>query len=174
MVRKMFWWPSRQASKIPNPYLLFSADDGMSMIEILIGVVILSLVLIPSMNVLSSGTQTVLSTRDHEQATFFAQQILEKLRSYPFEYLDKDRFPANSAESKKTFEYEMEKDQNKNTRKINEIIYSVKSFKIIEVQHKADLNVQPSLALVSFFIEYTTKDGKPHSVEFNTAVSQQE
>ena len=73
---------------------------GVSMVEIMIGVFLLALILIPSLNVVISQTQTVTKTRDHSQAAFLAQKIFETAHSFSFRLLDADQYN-NDAEKQK-------------------------------------------------------------------------
>ncbi len=145
----------------------------MSLIEITIGVIILALVLIPAMNVITGGTKSVISTRDHVQAVFISQQIIERLRTYPFKFLDEDHPGLTSAEKAKTFESEMKNLNQYKQYNVNNILYEIKNFDIKEAAHQ-NVNVQKSFALVSFEIEYVGKDGKRHGLDFHTAVAQME
>ncbi|MBR4329616.1 MAG: hypothetical protein IKP71_07160, partial [Candidatus Riflebacteria bacterium] len=61
---------------------------AVSMVEIMIGVLLLALILIPSLNVIIGQTQTVTATRDHAQAAFIAEKVIEIARSYPFDMLE--------------------------------------------------------------------------------------
>ena len=146
---------------------------GLSMVEVAIGILLMALILIPSMNVISSGTKTVVSTRDHAQAVFWAQQIMEQARGYPFKFLDEDDSTLTVAEKPKTFENEMKTIDDKKVLKINNITYSVKNFKITRVEHKNDPNSK-TVALISFEIEYVGKDNKTHALEFHSAISKRD
>ncbi|MBF0543485.1 MAG: hypothetical protein HQM08_03580 [Candidatus Riflebacteria bacterium] len=148
--------------------------SGMTMVEIMVGVIIMALVLIPSLNVIINQTQTVSSTRDHLLATFMGQKIIEIARTCRFEYLAQDHFPATSSERLKSLEYIMKNDPVKRVERINDIDYRVVDFKITEVKNKNDLTQPSTLALLSFAIEYTPKDGKNHRLDISTAIAQQE
>ena len=43
-------------------------NQGLSMVEVMIGVILLALMVIPSLNVITSKTRTVTATRDHSLA----------------------------------------------------------------------------------------------------------
>jgi len=81
--------------------------NGMSMIEIMIGVILLALIVVPSLNVIISQTKTVTATRDHSQAAFVAQKIQETCRSYRFDMIEADQYASKPAEQKKTFEWRL-------------------------------------------------------------------
>jgi len=147
---------------------------GMSLIEIAIGVIILALVLIPAMNVISVGSKSVISTRDHTQAVFVAQRLMEKARTYPFKFLDEDHAGLTSEEKQKTLEYEVKNKESENHFLINGIHFYVKNFNIKEVENKLNNQAAKSLALISFDIEFKAQDGKNHALEFHSAIAQQE
>ena len=144
------------------------------MIEVLIGAVILALILIPSLNVIISETRTVTATRDHTQAVFVAQRVIETARTYRFEQLDKDKPGLSSTDTNQTLEYQMLNDPAKNRTTINGIEYKVVDFKIEGVRNKVDGNASPTLALVSFGVDYLGKDGRAHRLDIATALTQQE
>ena len=61
---------------------------AVSLVEVMIGVFLLALILVPSLNVVISQTQTVTSTRDHSQAAFLADKILETAKAFGIEFAD--------------------------------------------------------------------------------------
>lgn len=144
------------------------------MIEVLIGIIILALILIPSLNVIISETRTVTATRDHTQAVFVAQKTLENARTCPFSQLDKDRAGLSSTEVNQTFEYQMLNDTAKNRTTINGIEYRIVDFKIEGVKNKLDANAVPALVLISFGVDYTGKDARGHRLDITSALTQQE
>ena len=146
---------------------------GLSMVEIMIGVIILALAVIPSLNVIFSETKTVVATRDYSQAAFIGQQIMEKARSYAFRFLDQDNTELTADEKKRTLEYRMQNEAAENTISVNGIVYSVEEFKVTPVPKKGEPDFKP-LALVSYKIRFKGKDNKNHELEINTAISKQE
>lgn len=147
---------------------------GMSLVEIAIGVIILALILLPSLNVITSGTRSVVATRDHLQAVFVAQQMMEKTRIYPFKFLDEDHKGLTAAEKAKTLEAVMRDNPASHTLKINDVNYNITDFSIAEVENIKDPTLK-SMALVSFKILYKPRGKtKDNELEIHTAISQQE
>ena len=143
----------------------------------MIGVLLLALILVPSLNVVISQTQTVTATRDHSQAAFLADKILETARSFPFKMLDSDRYESNADEYKKTFEYKLWNDSDFNTYKINNITYTISSDKdytsidAISVKDAASDEL-PNLYAFKCRILYKGKDGRDHHLDVHTILSQ--
>ncbi|MBF0405989.1 MAG: hypothetical protein HQM10_01440 [Candidatus Riflebacteria bacterium] len=148
--------------------------SGMTMTEVMVGVIIMALVLIPSLNVIVRQTTSVTATRDHLMATFVGQKVIETARSFKYEYLDIERFPATSTERVKTFEHIMNNDSSKKIVKLNEIEYKIVDLKVAGVRNKNDLSQIPCLSLLSFGIEYKSKEGRNNRLDLSTAIAQQE
>lgn len=157
----------------PDIHLSEKEQAGLSLIEVMIGVIILALAIIPSLNVIFSETKTVVATRDHSQAAFLAQQIMEKARAYSFKFLDEDDTTLTADEKKKTLEYVMKNDNAENSFNINGINYLIEDFKVTRVPTKTDATFMP-IALVSYKIKYQGKDKRPHEIAIDTAISKQE
>ncbi|HOY67414.1 MAG TPA: hypothetical protein PLP29_11025 [Candidatus Ozemobacteraceae bacterium] len=147
---------------------------GMSMVEIMIGVIILALILIPSLNVIISETKTVTATRDHTQASFFAQQILEAARACPFDLLDADQYNTDENTKKKTFEYALNTNDEIRKGTINGITYEVKQPKIKFAADKSDASNRPNMVYLSFRVEYKGQDTKTHTLDVFTAISKRQ
>ncbi|MBQ2594581.1 MAG: hypothetical protein II567_15040 [Candidatus Riflebacteria bacterium] len=150
---------------------------AVSMIEIMIGVLLLALILIPSLNVIIGQAQTVTSTRDHAQAAFLAEKILETARSYPFDMLEEERHANDSDSSKKekTFEYRLKNKEEYNTHVVNGITYKIdpKGVFIDPITTKnADKDSIPNICAVKFTIQYTGKDGRDHHLDIHTILAQ--
>ena len=150
---------------------------AVSMIEIMIGVLLLALILIPSLNVIIGQAQTVTSTRDHAQAAFLAEKILEIARSYPFDMLEEERHNNDNDSSKKekTFEYRLKNKEEHNTYVVNGITYKIdpKSVFIDPITTKnADKDAIPNIYAVKFTIQYTGKDGRDHHLDIHTILAQ--
>ena len=148
---------------------------GVSMIEILIGVMLLVLMLIPSLNVMIGQTKTVTSTRDHSQAAFLAQKIIEIARSCSFNMLDSEKYLDDSEKQQKTFEYKLLNDPEYNTHVINDITYkidaeftSIDPIKSIEDSEDSI----PNLYAFKYRITYIGKDNREHSLDMYTLLSQ--
>ncbi|MBF0502516.1 MAG: prepilin-type N-terminal cleavage/methylation domain-containing protein [Candidatus Riflebacteria bacterium] len=147
---------------------------GMSLIEVMIGVIILALVLIPSLNVIVSETRTVTATRDHLSAVFVGQRVLETARTFRYDFLDADRYTAGSAEQKRTLEWQMINDPAKNKMTVNGIDFKVSDFKIEPVKNKNDPSAAPIMVLMSYTIDYIGKDSHNHRLDVTTALARQE
>ncbi len=150
---------------------------AVSMIEIMIGVLLLALILIPSLNVIIGQAQTVTSTRDHAQAAFLAEKILEIARSYPFDMLEEERHNNDNDSSKKekTFEYRLKNKEEYNTHVVNGITYKIdpKGVFIDPITTKnADKDSIPNICAVKFTIQYTGKDGRDHHLDIHTILAQ--
>ncbi len=149
----------------------------MSMVEIMIGVVLLALIIIPSLNVISSQTQTVTATRDHSQAAFVAQKIQEILRSYNFRLIEADQYSAEPEKQKKTFEWKIKNDDELRKHKINGIDYLIDpaQTRVDPVINSLEgTDQQPTAYLVAFVINYKAKDGRQHRLNISTAISMRE
>ncbi len=145
--------------------------NGMSLVEVMIGVVLLALIIIPSLNVITSQTKTVTATRDHANAAFLAQKIQEMCRGYTFDLIEADQYSSKPNEMKKTFEWKLKNDDNYRKHDINGISYEIKDVKIEPVKN-SEAPTDPTILNVIFFaIEYVGKDKKTHRLEISTALS---
>lgn len=152
-------------------------NQAMSMVEIMIGVILLALIIIPSMNVISSQTQTVTATRDHSQAAFVAQKIQEILRSYRFNLIESDQYSSDTAKQKKTFEWKLKNADELRKHVINNIEYLIDpGLTSVDpvVLANSDPSNPPMAYLVKFSITYKSKDGRNHRLNVSTAISQRE
>ena len=153
---------------------------GMSIIEVLIGVIILALILIPAMSVISHGTQTVSATREHLEAVYMAQRVIEIGRTFDFQHLAKAQHTA-AAEQKLTFEYDAGFDDNtdpldrvKQKEQINGVIYEIKDFKIEQLSDRNTTTNKVPMMVYSFAIEYLSRDKKPHRLDASSAIVRKE
>lgn len=145
--------------------------SGMSMVEIMIGVLILALVLIPSITVIISETRSVTATRDHNQAAFFAQKIIEAAKSYSFEYLSECQFPpSEAAERRKTFEWALKNSNAANTEQINNVVYRVVNPRIDPAKNRLAPDDPAIIMLFSFTVEYRALSGRDHRLDVSTAI----
>ncbi len=151
---------------------------AVSLVEVMIGVILLALILIPSLNVVISQTQTVTATRDHSQAAFLANKMLEIAKSFPFNMLDSDRYQSNTEEYKKTFEYKLqnEEDNEYNTYEMNGITYKIsRDKKYTSIDSISSINsgseAIPKIYAFKYRIEYKGKDGKEHHLDIHTILS---
>ncbi|MBI4866271.1 MAG: type II secretion system protein [Candidatus Wallbacteria bacterium] len=63
---------------------------GITLLELMMAIAILSFALLPLSMVMRSGSKTVEGTRDIAGAVCFAQATLEQCRSYPYELLRRE------------------------------------------------------------------------------------
>ncbi|HNV70506.1 MAG TPA: hypothetical protein PKO06_12470 [Candidatus Ozemobacteraceae bacterium] len=156
---------------------------GMSIVEVCIGVILLALILIPSMNVLSHGTATVTATRDHLEAVYMAQRVMEAARTYDFNMLSKDQATRSGGDPNKTFEYDATFDDNtdpldrvKQKEQINGVVYEIDkaSFKIEQVTNRSDTGAKVPVVAYRFLIVYKSKDGKNHELPVSAAISRRQ
>ena len=148
---------------------------AVSMVEIMIGVLLLALILIPSLNVIISQTQTVTSTRDHAQAAFIAEKIIEIARSYPFDMLEEERHNDDASKKENTFEYRLKNKEEYNTFVSNGITYKVdpESIFIDPIKAKdADKDDVPTIYAIKYTIQYVGKDGRDHHLDMHTILAQ--
>lgn len=154
---------------------------GMSIVEVCIGVILLALILIPSMNVLSHGTATVTATRDHLEAVYMAQRVMEAARTYDFNFLAISQ-QSGSAEQQKTFEYDAKNDSAdpldrvKQKEVINGITYEIETatFAIQQGKNRSDANANVPVVAYRFSIVYTSRDGKKHELPVSAAISRRQ
>ncbi|MDD3145933.1 MAG: hypothetical protein PHD82_01415 [Candidatus Riflebacteria bacterium] len=150
---------------------------GMSMIEIMIGVILLALIVVPSLNVIVSQTRTVTATRDHSQAAFVAQKVQEICRSYSFDMIEADQYSSDAATQQKTFEWKLKNSDELRKHVINGIEYTIDpaSTMIDAVPDQfATGNPAPTVYLLKFSVVYTGKDKRSHRLDISTAVAQRE
>ena len=150
---------------------------AVSMVEIMIGVLLLALILIPSLNVIIGQTQTVTATRDHAQAAFIAEKVIEIARSYPFDMLDEERHQndKDSSKKEKTFEYRIKNKEEYNTFVVNGITYKIDPESLFVDPIKAkdvDKDAVPNIYAIKYTIQYTGKDGKDHHLDIHTVLAQ--
>jgi Tfp pilus assembly protein PilE len=144
---------------------------GMSLVEVMIGVVLLALIIVPSLNVITSQTKTVTATRDHASAAFLSQKIQEMCRGYSFDLIEADQYSSDTTQMKKTFEWKLKNDDNFKKHDINGITYEIKDVKIEPIIN-SEAPTDPAIAnLIFFAIEYVGKDKKVHRLEISTALS---
>lgn len=163
--------------KILNPNKL-----GVSLVEVMIGVFLLALILIPSLNVVISQTKTVNATRDHAQAAFVASTIIETARGWEFKLLDKEDYKkyykddTNKTEAN-TLEFLLttDKENEYNTYNLNGITYKIdKSFTCFDAIYNKGADKEksfPSVYTFKYRIVYNGQDGKNHNLDVYTVLS---
>ncbi len=147
------------------------------MIEIMVGVLLLALILLPSLKVIIGKTRTVTSTRDHAQAALVAQNLVEMCRSYSFEHIKPYNLKSTDPLVEKTFEWKLLNSSDLNETIINDIVYKVDLSKtsIDPIESKViSSDAPPSSYLFRVTLNYTSKDGKNHSFTLSTVISQRE
>ncbi|GAB4275290.1 MAG: hypothetical protein Kow0029_16260 [Candidatus Rifleibacteriota bacterium] len=149
---------------------------GMSMVEIIIGVILLALIVVPSLNVINTKTQTVTATRDHAQAAFVAQKIQEMARAFKFEFIEADRYASNPELQRRTFEWKLKNDEEFKKHNLNGIDYNIEDVAIDPVLNSEDPDPDqiPIVYLLQFTIRYHGKDNRDHEMSINTAISQRD
>lgn len=149
---------------------------GMSMIEVIIGIVLLSLIVVPSLRVINTKTKTVAATRDHSQAAFVAQKVQEIARAFKFSLLEADQYSSNSQLQEKTFEWKIKNQDDLRKHTINGIDYLIEDVFLDPVLNSeiTDPNQIPLLYLLQFTIKYKGKDTRDHVLSINTAISQRD
>lgn len=150
-------------------------SKGMSMVEIMIGVMLLCLILVPSLNVMIGQTQTVTATRDHSQAAFLAQKIQEMAKACTFTMLDADKYNDEPDTQKKTFEWKLKNDEEYKTYVMNGITYNIDpEYTSIDplAAIGAEESTVPSLYAFKFSITYVGKDNRNHHLNVSTILAQ--
>ena len=151
--------------------------NGMSMIEVMIGVLLLALIILPSLNVITSQTKTVNSTRDHAQVAFIAQSLIEQCRSYQFDLIDADHH-TDANKKKITFESKLlgndGNDSSLSKIVMNGIEYNVNKEKTkISYLDNENKDLNP-IILFKLVIDYKGQDGKVHEFDVSTAIYKRE
>ena len=150
---------------------------AMSMVEIMIGVLLLTLIVVPSLHVIVGQTKTVTATRDHSSAAFVAQKVQEICRSFQFDMIEADQYSSDAAKQKKTFEWKLKNDDEYRQHVVNDITYLIEpsDTRIDPIKGKHDGANTPPVALAFHFtITYTSKDQRSHRLEISTAITRRE
>lgn len=150
-----------------------SKKFGLSMVEVMIGVILLALIVIPSLNVITSKTRTVTATRDHSQAAFVAQKVQETARAFKFDLLDSDQYVSNPTMQKKTYEWKLKNEDEYRRHVLNGIEYLIDEVAIDPVFNKEDPDPNQAIILLlfKFTVKYKGKDGRDHNLRINTAIA---
>ncbi len=149
--------------------------SAMSLIEIMIGVILLALIVVPSLRVLIGQTKTVTATRDHSSAAFVAQKVQELCRSFKFDMIEADQYSADTDKQKKTFEWKLQKDDDYKKHVVNGIVYNIVNSRIDPIKGVHDEpNTMPIAVAFRFAIEYTGKDQREHCLEISTVITRRE
>lgn len=150
--------------------------QGMSLIEIMIGVILLALIVVPSLNVINTKTQSVTATRDHQQAAFVAQKVQETARAFKFDLIEADRYAGDTATQQKTFEWLIKNSDELKKHSLNGIDYLIEDVEITPAinQSNPDPDQTPILLFFKFTVKYTGKDKREHRLIIDTAISRRE
>ena len=151
-----------------------SSKTGLSMIEVMIGVILLALIIVPSLNVIMSQTQTVAGTREHTQAALLAQKIQEIARSYRFDLISMQQYNDDPDKQQKTFEWRVNNTDELKKHVINNIEYTIENLNIEPAENMYESEQIPVLYMISFDINYTGSNGKEHRLNIATAISKRE
>lgn len=147
------------------------------MVEIMIGVILLALIVVPSLHVIVGQTKTVTATRDHSSAAFVAQKVQELCRSFQFDMIEADQYNSDAGKQKKTFEWKLKNDDEYRKHVINGITYNIDpdETRIDVIKGKHDnVNTKVVALAFRFTIEYTSKDQRNHRLEISTAITRRE
>ncbi|PKL48506.1 MAG: hypothetical protein CVV42_09470 [Candidatus Riflebacteria bacterium HGW-Riflebacteria-2] len=150
---------------------------AMSMIEIMIGVILLALIIVPSLQVIVGQTRTVTATRDHSSAAFIAQKVQELCRSFQFDMIEADQYNSNPNMQKQTFEWKLKNDDEYRKHIVNDIVYNIDpeetSIEPIKGKHDGANTKLVALAF-HFTINYKSKDQRDHQLKISTAITRRE
>ncbi|HAE38412.1 MAG TPA: hypothetical protein DCG57_07210 [Candidatus Riflebacteria bacterium] len=151
--------------------------SAMSMIEIMIGVVLLSLIIVPSLQVIVTQTKTVTATRDHSSAAFVAQKIQELARSFQFDMIEAEQYNADQSKQKQTFEWLLKNDDQYRKHVINAVEYQIlpdetRIDPLISANDSA--KTRPVALAFHFTIKYISKDGRDHRLEISTVITRKD
>lgn len=149
----------------------------MSMVEIMIGVILLTLIVVPSLQVLVGQTKSVTATRDHSSAAFVAQQVQELCRSFKFDMIEADQYSSDAVKQKKTFEWKLKNDDDYSKYVVNSVEYLIDQdysrIDLIKGLHDGP-NTAPMALAFRFAINYTGKDQREHRLEISTVITRRE
>lgn len=150
--------------------------SGVTMVEIMIGIILLSLMILPSLNVIFSHTQSVTLTRDHAQAAVVAQSILEMCRSFRFPLIPDPGTSASLTDRQRTFEYRLKEVESYNKHVMNGIEYIVDptSVSVEPSKNIKEPSQLPVLYFIKFNITYKDSNGKSNVFETASAISKRE
>ena len=147
------------------------------MIEIMIGVVLLSLIIVPSLQVIVTQTKTVTATRDHSSAAFVAQKIQELARSFQFDMIEAEQYSSDQSKQKQTFEWLLKNDDQYRKHVINAVEYQIlpdetRIDPLISANDSA--KTRPVALAFHFTIKYISKDGRDHRLEISTVITRKD
>jgi len=132
-----------------------------SLTEIMVGVAIMAIVIFPVLHVILSETKVVTGTREHSQAAFLGQRILETARTYNFAKLD----AFVTEYSGKEFN-------------VNETKYKVEGMDLVNIQTTDPTPVDDKDKIAAkrlkFSIKYTTRDNNHLSLDLATIIARHE
>jgi type II secretory pathway pseudopilin PulG len=152
--------------------------NGLTMIEIMVGVILLTLILLPSLNVIISKTRSVGATRDHAQAALIAQNLIEACRAHTFDLIEADQYNTKDPLKKeKTFEWKLLNSPELNDTLMNGINYRVDPANTFIDPIKSKLlpaDAPDTAYLFKLTLNYSSKDGKAHIFSLSTVIAQRE
>lgn len=112
---------------------------GFSLTEIMVGVFIMAIVLFPTLLGISRESSTVTGTREHSEAAYLGQRIIETARTYNFERL-----------SEFASEYQAK------SFKVNGVEYKVDSLLLSDVKAK-DPDGKVAAKKLTFSLKYSSQ-----------------
>lgn len=156
------------------------ARSGVSLVENLIGFLLLSSFLMPWMGVMSTGIQTVTATQDHLTAVLLAQRIQELARTCDYQKLALYQAKDGTA-ARQTLEWDLTTDGKGGldripvTEKIRGTTFRIAGLKLEAVgpRENGQPLVRPLLMVISFAIEFQNAQGRKQTFLASCARSPQ-
>jgi len=153
----------------------------MSMVEVMIGLLLLALLLVPSLNAINNQFKMVNATREHIQAAFVAQKVIEMFRAHSFRLISEAK--ADESEKSETFEHKLKNDDFYKKHVLNNVVYEVvtDSVKILPVwtseaaeNEGKNSAKKPNAYVFQFEIKYEDSRNKIHTLPVTTALTRRE
>ena len=127
--------------------------QGVTLTEIVLGVMIMAIVIFPSLTVIMSETKAITGTREHTQAAFVAERVMEAARTYNFDNLP----DFGSSYQAKTFSF-------------NNIAYIIQNL-VFEDITTNDTPAKVIARKLSFSVQYKTREGRESNLEVATIIA---
>lgn len=123
------------------------------MTEVMLGILIMAVVIFPSLTVIMNETKAITGTREHTQAAFIAQRVLEAARTYKFDNLEQ----FGTEHQAKTFT-------------VNKIDYLVQNLLLEEIT-TTDPPDKIAARKLSFSVQYKTREGRESKLDIATIIA---
>lgn len=143
----------------------------------MVGVILLTLILLPSLNVIIGKTRSVGATRDHAQAALIAQNHIETCRAHAFNLIAADSNTTDTSLLEKTFHWKLLNQSAYSDVLMNGIHYKVDKANTLITPVKSKVlpaDAPPTAYLFKLTLNYDSKDGKSHIFSVSTVISQRE